>query len=67
MTWKPMAMPSANARGSQGEGGPRGCGVGDGGVDCAVLMVDADGGGDLTRAQWRTYVRDVPYREVCGD
>jgi WD40 repeat protein/transcriptional regulator with XRE-family HTH domain len=25
------------------------------------------GGGDLTRAQWRTYVRDVPYRELCGD
>ncbi len=25
------------------------------------------GGGGLTRAQWRTYVRDVPYRRVCGD
>jgi WD40 repeat protein/transcriptional regulator with XRE-family HTH domain len=23
------------------------------------------GGGGLTRAQWRTYVRDVPYRRVC--
>lgn len=22
---------------------------------------------ELTRAQWRTYVRDVPYRKVCGD
>ncbi|QOV36986.1 hypothetical protein IM697_00465 [Streptomyces ferrugineus] len=25
------------------------------------------GGSELTRAQWRTYVRDVPYRQVCGD
>ncbi|WP_149827667.1 hypothetical protein [Streptomyces tailanensis] len=25
------------------------------------------GGDGLTRAQWRTYVRDVPYRRVCGD
>ncbi|NGO42849.1 nSTAND1 domain-containing NTPase [Streptomyces ureilyticus] len=29
----------------------------------------AEGGGDpggLTRAQWKTYVGDVPYRKVCG-
>jgi WD40 repeat protein len=24
------------------------------------------GGAQLTRAQWRTYVPDVPYRKVCG-
>ncbi|MET7476441.1 helix-turn-helix domain-containing protein [Streptomyces sp. NPDC005648] len=24
------------------------------------------GGGELTRAQWRTYVPEVPYRRVCG-
>ncbi|MCZ0988019.1 hypothetical protein O1M54_24250 [Streptomyces diastatochromogenes] len=24
------------------------------------------GGGGLTREQWRTYVRNVPYRRVCG-
>ncbi|WP_405724416.1 AAA family ATPase [Streptomyces sp. NBC_00028] len=24
------------------------------------------GGDDLTRAQWRTYVPDAPYRKVCG-
>ncbi|MFF7161376.1 hypothetical protein ACFZBP_08290 [Streptomyces sp. NPDC008086] len=25
------------------------------------------GGGQLTRAQWRTYVPDAPYRRVCAD
>ncbi|MFI5549179.1 hypothetical protein [Streptomyces sp. NPDC051738] len=25
------------------------------------------GGNGLTRAQWQRYVRDVPYRKVCGD
>ncbi|MFE7897242.1 hypothetical protein ACFU3E_06830 [Streptomyces sp. NPDC057424] len=25
------------------------------------------GAAGLTRAQWRTYVPDVPYRRVCGD
>lgn len=25
------------------------------------------GGGELTRAQWRTYVPDAPYRRVCAD
>ena len=25
------------------------------------------GGAELTRAQWRTHVPDVPYRKVCGD
>ncbi|KUN99686.1 hypothetical protein [Streptomyces caeruleatus] len=25
-----------------------------------------DGGGRLTRAQWRTYVPDAPYRKVCA-
>ncbi|MGW6905925.1 nSTAND1 domain-containing NTPase [Streptomyces sp. NPDC054940] len=24
-------------------------------------------GAELTRAQWRTYLPDVPYRKVCGD
>ncbi|MGY1498440.1 nSTAND1 domain-containing NTPase [Streptomyces sp. QTS52] len=34
----------------------------------AVASVCARAGGaELTRAQWRTYVRDVPYRRVCGD
>ncbi|WP_031483150.1 nSTAND1 domain-containing NTPase [Streptomyces bicolor] len=36
--------------------------------DQAVRSVCARAGGrELTRAQWRTYVRDVPYRKVCGD
>ncbi|MFF5496035.1 hypothetical protein [Streptomyces aquilus] len=34
----------------------------------AVASVCARAGArELTRAQWRTYARDVPYREVCGD
>ncbi|AYC44080.1 hypothetical protein [Streptomyces griseorubiginosus] len=34
----------------------------------AVASVCARAGArELTRAQWRTYVRDVPYRKVCGD
>ncbi|MGC9541982.1 hypothetical protein [Streptomyces sp. UG1] len=34
----------------------------------AVESVCARAGArELTRAQWRTYVRDVPYRKVCGD
>ncbi|MFI8531379.1 WD40 repeat domain-containing protein [Streptomyces aquilus] len=34
----------------------------------AVATVCARAGArELTRAQWRTYLRDVPYREVCGD
>ncbi|KUN24189.1 hypothetical protein AQJ23_21680 [Streptomyces antibioticus] len=34
----------------------------------AVASVCAGAGArELTRAQWRTYVRDVPYRTVCGD
>ncbi|MFC8348619.1 hypothetical protein [Streptomyces sp. NPDC057280] len=33
----------------------------------AVASVCARAGArELTRAQWRTYVRDVPYRTVCG-
>ncbi|WP_225097454.1 hypothetical protein [Streptomyces sp. CoH27] len=33
----------------------------------AVATVCArTGGGGLTRAQWETYVRDVPYQRVCG-
>ncbi|WP_329213919.1 hypothetical protein OG352_02735 [Streptomyces sp. NBC_01485] len=33
----------------------------------AVTLVCArTGGTDLTRAQWDTYVPDVPYRKVCG-
>ncbi|MGW7164228.1 hypothetical protein ACWGH3_02730 [Streptomyces sp. NPDC054884] len=24
------------------------------------------GGGELTRAQWRTYLSDAPYRKVCA-
>ncbi|MFI6009488.1 hypothetical protein ACIBAG_11765 [Streptomyces sp. NPDC051243] len=36
--------------------------------DRAVESVCARAGArELTRAQWRTYVRDVPYRKVCGD
>lgn len=34
----------------------------------AVESVCARAGArELTRAQWRTYVRDVPYRRLCGD
>ena len=34
----------------------------------AVASVCARAGAaGLTRAQWRTYVPDVPYRRVCGD
>ncbi|MDX2939332.1 hypothetical protein [Streptomyces ipomoeae] len=32
-----------------------------------VERVCARVGGTLTRAQWRTYAPDVPYRKVCGD
>jgi WD40 repeat protein len=33
----------------------------------AVTQVCArTGDGDLTKAQWRTYVPDAPYRKVCG-
>ncbi|BBC29638.1 hypothetical protein SGFS_009320 [Streptomyces graminofaciens] len=33
----------------------------------AVTQVCARAGNaDLTRAQWRTYVPDAPYRRVCG-
>ncbi|MFI7408384.1 hypothetical protein ACIBU0_06920 [Streptomyces sp. NPDC049627] len=36
--------------------------------DRAVASLCARAGQrELTRAQWRTYVRDVPYRKVCGD
>ncbi|MCX5262588.1 hypothetical protein [Streptomyces sp. NBC_00199] len=33
--------------------------------DQAVRTVCERAGGGLTRAQWRTYVPDAPYREVC--
>ncbi|MFJ4567697.1 hypothetical protein ACIP4U_29195 [Streptomyces caelestis] len=32
----------------------------------AEAKVCARAGGGLTRAQWRAYVPDVPFREVCG-
>ncbi|MER6958858.1 hypothetical protein [Streptomyces sp. NPDC000618] len=32
-----------------------------------VPQVCARAGTDLTAAQWRTYIPDVPYRRVCGD
>ncbi|WP_430379844.1 hypothetical protein [Streptomyces sp. B1-3] len=32
-----------------------------------VKRVCARASGTLTRAQWRTYAPDVPYRKVCGD
>lgn len=32
----------------------------------AAEAVCARTGGGLTRAQWRTYVPDAPYREICG-
>ncbi|WP_328425716.1 WD40 repeat domain-containing protein [Streptomyces sp. NBC_00443] len=32
----------------------------------AVTKVCTRAGGGLTRAQWRTYVPDVPFRKVCG-
>ncbi|MGW0758253.1 WD40 repeat domain-containing protein [Streptomyces sp. NPDC002814] len=33
--------------------------------DQAVRTICERAGGGLTRAQWRTYVPDAPYREVC--
>ncbi|MGW0735165.1 nSTAND1 domain-containing NTPase [Streptomyces sp. NPDC002851] len=33
--------------------------------DAAVRAICARAGGGLTRAQWRTYVPDAPYQQVC--
>ncbi|MFI6437267.1 hypothetical protein [Streptomyces sp. NPDC050759] len=32
----------------------------------AITRVCARAGGGLTRAQWRTYIPDAEYREICG-
>ncbi len=34
--------------------------------DRAVRAVCARSGGGLTREQWRSYVPDAPYRQICG-
>ncbi|KUL33529.1 hypothetical protein [Streptomyces regalis] len=36
-------------------------------VESVCTRAGAGDRGGLTRAQWRTYVRDVPYRKVCAD